>query len=135
MPQPIRSFVSVFAVATLICVSAVENANARPHTSVQRSHKPDVADAVAGTYLGSIVSDARGPSGAEVEITVTRVGKNLVEVKCDCERVPTVRIPLMRTSDVIMAVNGPNNFMIELKKDPRRLDMTIDFVTMYTHRA
>ena len=97
--------------------------------------KPDLADAVAGTYEGKVTADARGSSGTEVEIVVKRVGKNLVEVSCDYDRVPTVRIPLIRAMTTIMYGSGHNGFLIEQHKDPRRLDLSIDGVTMLVHKS
>ena len=97
--------------------------------------KPDLADAVAGIYEGKVIADARGASGTEVEITVTRVGKNLVEVSCDYNRVPTVRIPLIRAMNTIMYGRGHNGFLIDRDKDPRRLDLSIDEVTMLVYKS
>lgn len=88
--------------------------------------KPDLADMVAGTYEGDIISDARGPSKSGVTITVTRVGKNIVSIACDCTRIPRVDIPIERAMDAIIAASGPSVFLIELQRDPRRLSLTID---------
>lgn len=88
--------------------------------------KPDLADMVAGTYEGDIISDARGSSKSGVTITVTRVGKNIVSIACDCARIPKVEIPIERAMDAILAASGPNVFLIELQRDPRRLSLTID---------
>ncbi len=88
--------------------------------------KPDLADMVAGTYEGDIISDARGSSKSGVTITVVRTGKNLVEISCDCTRIPKVQIPLERAMDAILAGSGPHVFLIELQRDPRRLSLTID---------
>lgn len=88
--------------------------------------KPDLADAVAGTYEGDIISDARGSSRSGVTITVVRVGKNEVEISCDCARIPKVRIPLEKAMDAILASSGPHVFLIETQRDARRLSLTID---------
>ena len=106
---------------------------AAPTAAVKR--KPDLADAVAGTYEGKVTADARGSSGTEIEIVVKRVGKNLVEVSCDYDRVPTVRIPLIRSTNVILYGSGYHGFIIDRDKDPRRLDLSIDGVTMLVHRS
>jgi hypothetical protein len=88
--------------------------------------KPDLADMVAGTYEGDIISDARGSSKSGVTITVVRTGKNVVEVSCDCKRIPKVQIPLEKAMDAILAASGPYVFLIETQRDPRRLSLTID---------
>lgn len=95
---------------------------------------PDLADVAAGRYAGAVVADARGSSGVQVVVAVTRVSKNMVELTCDYARVPTVRIPLQRAMDVILAARGHNNFLIEQAKDKRRLDLSIDGVTMILHK-
>jgi len=88
--------------------------------------KPDLADLVAGTYYGDIISDARGSSKSGVTITVTRVGKDRVTIACDCTRIPKVEIPIERAMDAILASSGPHVFLIENQRDPRRLSLTID---------
>lgn len=88
--------------------------------------KPDLADSVAGTYVGDIISDARGSSKSGVTITVTRAGKDKVAISCDCSRIPKVEIPIERVMDAILASSGPYVFLIELQRDPGRLGLTID---------
>lgn len=88
--------------------------------------KPDLADSVAGTYYGDIISDARGSSKTGVTITVTRIARNEVAISCDCQRIPKVQIPIERVMDAILASDGPYVFLIEMQKDPRRLGLTID---------
>ena len=119
---PIIIVLAVAVPLTTLPISAAQTAAAK--------RKPDLADAVAGTYEGKVTADARGSSGTEVEIVVKRVGKNLVEVSSDYDRVPTVRIPLIRAMTTIMYGRGHNGFLIEQHKDPRRLDLSIDGVTM-----
>jgi len=88
--------------------------------------KPDLADLVAGTYVGDIISDARGSSKSGVTITVTRVTKDRVAIACDCARIPKVEIPIERAMDAILASSGPHVLLIENQRDPRRLSLTID---------
>lgn len=96
--------------------------------------RQDIAEAVAGTYSGAVIADTRGGSQSGVSITVTRVAKNLVSVSSDYPRIPTVRIALTRASDAIIAARPGNGFLIELAKDPRRLDLSIDGVTWMGHK-
>lgn len=95
-------------------------------TAAAPERKPDLADSVAGTYVGDIISDARGSSKTGVTITVTRTGKDKVSISCDCSRIPKVEIPLERAMDAILASSGPHVFLIELQRDPARLGLTID---------
>ena len=90
------------------------------------ARKADLADRVAGTYKGAVVSDARGSSRDDVTITVTRTGPNKVEVKSDYARIPTVTIPLEKAMDAILAASGPSVFLLDTVRSPDRLDLTID---------
>ncbi len=90
------------------------------------AHKPDLADRVAGTYRGDIISDARGSSKSGITITVTRTGPNKVEIKSSHTRIPTVTIPLEKAMDAILAASGPYVFLLDTVRSPDRLDLTID---------
>lgn len=115
-----RLLLAALAPVSLAPVSLVPAHAATPE------RKPDLADTVAGIYEGDIISDARGSSKSGVTITVVRIGKNLVEVSCDCARIPKVQIPLEKAMDAILASGGPHVFLIETQRDPRRLSLTID---------
>lgn len=90
------------------------------------AHNADLADRVAGTYKGAVISDARGSSRDNVTITVTRVGANKVEIKSGYARIPTVTIPLEKAMDAILAASGPYVFLLDTVRSPDRLDLTID---------
>lgn len=90
------------------------------------ARKPDLADRVAGTYKGAVVSDARGSSKDGVTITVTRVGPNRVQINSDYVRIPAVTIPLEKAMDAILAASGPSVFLLDTVRSPDRLDLTID---------
>lgn len=90
------------------------------------ARKPDLADRVAGTYKGDVISDARGSSKDGVTIIVTRVGPNKVEIKSGYARIPTVTIPLEKAMDAILAASGPSVFLLDTVRSPDRLDLTID---------
>lgn len=110
-----------FAAALLLPVAA--HAETKPATA---PHKADLADRVAGTYKGDVISDARGSSKNGVTITVTRTGPNRVEIKSDYARIPTVTIPLEKAMDAILAASGPSVFLLDTVRSPDRLDLTID---------
>lgn len=108
---------------------------AKTQAKSKQKRQPDLADAVAGSYAGSVVADVKGSSGRQVVATVKRLAKNVVELSFDYARVPTVKITLERASDVILNASGHDNFLIEQAKDPRRLDLSIDGVTMILHKS
>ena len=99
------------------------------------AHKADLADRVAGTYKGNVVSDARGSSRNNVAITVTRTGPNKVEIKSDYPRIPTVTIPLEKAMDAILAASGSSVFLLDTVRSPDRLDLTIDDASWSGHRV
>ena len=111
------------AVAAALLLPAVAHAETKPATAPR---KTDLADRVAGTYKGDVISDARGSSKSGVTITVTRVGPNKVEVKSSYARIPTVTIPLEKAMDAILAASGPYVFLLDTVRSPDRLDLTID---------
>lgn len=103
--------------------------SAAPAAPAAAQLEQDIATRVAGTYSGSVIADTRGGSQSDVSITVRRVAKNLVSVSSDYPRIPTVQIAITRASDAIIAARPGNGFLIELAKDPRRLDLSIDGAT------
>ena len=111
------------AVAAALLLPAAAHAETKPATAPRTT---DLADRVAGTYKGDVISDARGSSKSGVTITVTRVGPNKVEVKSSYARIPTVTIPLEKAMDAILAASGPYVFLIDTVRSPDRLDLTID---------
>lgn len=111
------------AIAASLLLPAAAHAETKPATA---PHKADLADRVAGTYNGAVISDARGSSKNDVTITVTRIGANKVEIKSDYARIPTVTIPLEKAMDAILAASGPWVFLLDTVRLPDRLDLTID---------
>jgi len=94
----------------------------------------DYATQVAGTWQGDVTSDARGSSRTGVTVTITRIGPNKVEIACDYARIPKVQLGLARYADSLQAVSGPVVFLIQLDKDPNRLDLTIDDAALTVRR-
>lgn len=111
------------SVAALLLLPGAVPAQSQPAAAPR---KADLADRVAGTYKGDVVSDARGSSRNGVTITVTRVGPNRVEIRSDYARIPTVTIALDKAMDAILAASGPHVFLIDTLRSPDRLDLTID---------
>ncbi|MDQ8754876.1 hypothetical protein RCO27_01420 [Sphingosinicella sp. LHD-64] len=124
--------------AALLVISAASVAAPMPAiasgTQASRPDGQDIADRVAGTYYGDVISDARGSSRSGVTITVTRVGANLVEVSSDYARIPTVRIPIERAMSAIVQANGDHVFLIDEGGDPDGLTLTIDGASLSVRR-
>lgn len=123
-----RIFLSLLLSTIMLPAAPIASAAEQP------ARKPDLADIAAGRYEGAVVADTRGGSQSDVVITVTRVGKNIVEVSSDYDRVPTVRIGLTRASDAILNARPPHNFLIQQARDPKRLDLSIDGATLIVHK-
>ncbi len=85
--------------------------------------KPDLADAVAGSYSGDVISDSKGSSKDGVAVTVTRIGKNLVRVSSDYSRLPVVDVSLNKVLNTIQAAKGPTVFLYDTAKSPPHLDV------------
>lgn len=113
----------VLTIAAAALLPAAAHAETKPTTAPR---KADLADRVAGTYKGDIISDARGSSRSGVTITVTRTGPNKVEIKSSHPRIPTVTIPLEQAMDAILAANGPYVFLLDTVRSPDKLDLSID---------
>lgn len=116
---------SLLALALLLSVTALMPASAEAQRT-SRLNRADLADEVAGTYHGDVISDARGSSQSGVTVTVAKVGPNLVEVSADYPRIPTVRIRIEQAMNSIVQADGDHVFVINRDVDPRRLDLTID---------
>ena len=118
--RPIFAFTASLALLLPSGAALAETPKAAP------ARKADLADRVAGTYKGAVVSDARGSSRDNVTITVTRTGPNKVEIRSDYPRIPAVTIPLEKAMDAILAASGPSVFLLDTVRSPDRLDLTID---------
>ncbi len=119
---------------TLALALALPPGAALAQSTPKAERKLDLADSVAGTYEGDVISDARGSSRSGVVITVRRLGRNLVEVSSDYSRIPTVSIPLTQAMGSIVQARGNAVFVVDRAKDPRRLDLTIDDASLAVTR-
>lgn len=82
----------------------------------QPQHKPDLADAVAGTYHGDVISDSKGSSRSDVTVTVTRTGPNTVSVTSDYPRLPQITVPLTAAMSTIQQARGDSVFLYDRGK-------------------
>ena len=106
-------------------------AQPKPEPSAQPA---DLASFASGTYVGDVISDARGSSRSDVTITVRRVGPNLVEVSSSYSRIPTVRIQLTQAMSSIIADGTDHVFLINRDEDSDALSLTIDDASLSVHR-
>ncbi|WP_194954206.1 hypothetical protein [Sphingopyxis solisilvae] len=113
----------ILTIAATALLPAAAHAETNPTTAPR---KADLADRIAGTYEGAVISDARGSSRDNVTVTVTRVGPNKVEIKSDYARIPAVTIPLEKAMDAILAASGPHVFLLDTVRSPDKLDLSID---------
>ena len=90
----------------------------------QAQRKPDLADAVAGTYAGDVISDSKGSSRSDVTLTVTRTGPNTVQVASDYPRLPTITVPLTTAMSTIQQARGDSVFLYDRGK--KSLDVSFN---------
>jgi hypothetical protein len=88
----------------------------------QAQRKPDLADTVAGTYSGDVISDSQGSSRSGVTLTVVRSGPNTVTVTSDYRRLPVITVPLEAVMGTIQQSKGDSVFLYDRGK--RQLDVS-----------
>jgi hypothetical protein len=107
-----------------LCLAILGGSTAVSAGDTPPPHKPDLADAVQGSYFGDVISDSQGSGRSGVSITVTRVGKNLVQVTSDYPRLPEVTVKVERAMDKILQVTGDTTFLYDPDKSPPHLDVS-----------
>lgn len=100
--------------AAALGVAAAVLAAGAAHAQAQR--KPDLADAVAGTYAGDVISDSKGSSRSNVTLTVTRTGPNTVSVTSNYGRLPQITVPLTAAMNTIQQARGDSVFLYDRGK-------------------
>lgn len=89
-----------------------------------KERKPDLADAVSGTYAGDVISDSKGSSRSGVTLTVTRTGPNTVTVTSDYRRLPQIVVPLTSAMNTIQQARGDSVFLYDRSK--KQLDVSFN---------
>lgn len=120
--MPSIKFLAVASLAVAIAAPA-SAATRKPSPAASR---PDLADMAAGTYAGSVMSDARGSGRPGVTITVTKTGPNTVSVASSYTRLPPFTIKLARYMNTIQQVGTSVVFLLDLSKEPHGLNVTDD---------
>lgn len=75
--------------------------------------KPDLADAVAGSYAGDVISDSKGSSRSGVTLTLTRTGPNTVQITSSYPRLPVVSVGLTAAMSKIVMKSGDTAFVYD----------------------
>lgn len=114
----------IFAAA--LCALAAPLPVAAKAPPAQPTRIPDLADMLAGTWHGNVISDSRGSSRSDVTLTLTRVGVNQVRISSDYPRLPVVTVPIERVMRSIMAASGNNVFLYDPTRQPPRLDVSFN---------
>lgn len=86
--------------------------------------KPDLADAMAGTYAGDVTSDSKGSSKSDVTLTLTRSGPNTVTITSDYGRLPVISVPLQDAMGTIVQRTGDSAFFYDRAKG--KLDVSFN---------
>jgi hypothetical protein len=120
-------------IAPLFVLAFAPQASAQPRPEAP-ARAADLATFAEGTYVGDVISDARGSSRSDVAVTVRRVGPNMVEVSSDYSRIPTVRIQLTQAMSAIVAEGTDHVFLIQRDSDPDQLGLTIDDASLSVRR-
>jgi hypothetical protein len=84
--------------------------------------KPDLADAVAGTYSGDVISDSKGSSQSGVTLTLTRTGPNTVQITSSYKRLPVVSVGLTAAMNTIVMKTGDTAFVYD--RGTHKLDVS-----------
>ncbi len=88
-----------------------------------KERKPDLADAVAGTYSGAVISDSKGSSRENVTLTLTRSGPNTVTVTSNYRRLPVINVPLEAVMGNIQHTSKADSVFV-YNRAKKQLDIT-----------
>jgi hypothetical protein len=85
-----------------------------------------LADLVAGTYYGDVISDAKGSSRSDVTVTIAKLDRQKVRITSDYVRLGSVETDLTKVGNTIQSVGGVPLLSLELDKSPPRLSYNPD---------
>jgi hypothetical protein len=89
--------------------------------ALARTH-PDLANAVAGSYHGDVISDSQGSSHDNVTLTITRTGPNEVSISSDYPRLPVITVRLESAMGHVVNRGGTSPFAY----DHGKLDVSFE---------
>lgn len=81
----------------------------------------DLAELVAGRYVGDVIADAKGSSRTAVVVTIAPLDRAAVRVSSDYARLGTVDIALSRNGNQIFNSGGDTPFIVDLDRNPPTL--------------
>jgi hypothetical protein len=96
---------------------------AGPAMAQPKERKPDLADAVAGTYVGDVISDSKGSSRSNVTLTLTRSGPNTVTITSNYKRLPVINVPLESVMGNIQHTSRADSVFVYVRAK-QQLDVT-----------
>ena len=117
------------AAAALLLLGGHGPAAAQRAGGTVKAARADFADMARGSYRGEIVSDVRGSARTGVRLTVTKAGPNQIRVTSDHARLPAFTAQLTRTMDTLRNAGGKADFLLDLAKSPRALQVTVEGVS------
>ncbi|MGH7797633.1 MAG: toll/interleukin-1 receptor domain-containing protein [Candidatus Binatia bacterium] len=81
-----------------------------------------LADSVAGTYDGDVISDSQGASQSNVTVTLTKVGQRRVKVTSDYNRLDSHEVDLTKIGQMILSTSSTVVLSINLDEHPPGLN-------------
>jgi hypothetical protein len=100
-------------------------------SGAERRQPVALADLVAGTYYGNVVSDAKGSSRSDVTVTIAKVDKQRVRITSDYKRLGTTETDLTRVGNSIQNTGGGPLLLLELDRNPPVLSYNPDGSVAY----
>ena len=113
-----------YGVSRLAQRHSIGEAEPQSATQARDVESVELADLVAGTYLGSINSDSRGSSRSDVFVTVSRIARTKVRVTSDNQRIGTFEVDLTRIGNDLFNVGGESTLIAYTTKNPPELVLT-----------
>ncbi len=127
-----RFFIASTLAASLLATSAlaeqgrvVPKAKAAP-AAKPPARKPDLADMLAGTWAGDVISDSKGSSRSDVTLTIERTGPNTVKITSDYRRLPVITVPVEKVMTMVMNRGGNSTFLYDPTRTPPKLDVSFN---------
>lgn len=111
---------------------AKETRNPAPEPIAAERRKPvELADLVAGSYYGDVVSDAKGSSRSDVTVTIAKVDKHRVRITSDYTRLGTTETDLTKVGNSIQNTGEGPLLLLELDRNPPLLTYNPDGSVAY----
>ncbi len=89
--------------------------------AVKSDETAGLADSIAGTYYGDVVSDSQGSSQSDVTVAVTKIGARRVRVTSDYARLGTVEVDLTKAGSTILSSSHAVVLSLNLAERPPSL--------------